>query len=64
MSARELAEDRETVAALDAAVARFKALLGSDDGDALYRARTDVSEAMLRCLFRAARLRGERGREG
>jgi len=62
MSARELAEDRETVASLDAAVARFKALLGSDDVDALLHARTDVAEAMLRCHVRAAKLRAARAR--
>jgi len=59
MSSNELAEDRETVAALDAAVARFKALLGSDDGDALLHAWMEVTEAILHCLFRAARLRRE-----
>jgi len=62
MSGEELADDRETVAALDAAVARFKSLLGSDDGDALLHAWMEVTEAILHCLFRAARLRRERAR--
>lgn len=62
MSSTTLTADQDTIRALDDAVAAFKAALGSDDGEAVMRARTGVYEALLACVFRAARVRGERHR--
>lgn len=62
MSYQQLQEDQDTVRALDESIAAFKASLGSDDGDDVFRARTKVYEALLACVFRAASLRGKRKR--
>ncbi len=62
MSVSELHEDRETIESLDAAIATFKRHLGDDNGDVLWALRNEVNLALLRCIFRAARIRGARKR--
>lgn len=58
MGMRELEADRATFAALDDAVARFKAAFGAST-DELFAAREDVDRALIRCLIRFAEIHGK-----